>query len=109
MRYLVAAIFFTFALSSQAEIFEAWDFSAIDGDVQNNIALFESAKAIQEKAGAHVEYWQHDVNGENVIAYVIRFKDLSSWAKWKDAMLTNEDWLEWVAEEWPPPNITARP
>ena len=101
MRTLLAAILFTFALFSQAEIFEAWDFSAIDGDVQNNIALFESAKAIQEKAGAHVEYWQHDVNGENVIAYVIRFKDLSSWAKWKDAMLTNEDWLEWIAEEWP--------
>ena len=59
MRYLLAAIFFTFTLSSQAEIFEAWDF-AIDGDVQNNIALFESARAIQEKAGAHVEYWQHD-------------------------------------------------
>ena len=38
MRYLLAAILFTFALSSQAEIFEAWDFSAIDGDVQNNIA-----------------------------------------------------------------------
>lgn len=101
MRTPLAAILFTFSLFSQAEIFEAWDFSAIDGDVQNNIALFESAKAIQEKAGAHVEYWQHDVNGENVIAYVIRFKDLSSWAKWKDAMLTNEDWLEWIAEEWP--------
>ncbi len=52
MRHLIAAMIFTFALSSQAEIFEAWDFSAIDGDVQKNIALFESAKAIQEKAGA---------------------------------------------------------
>ena len=100
-RYLFAAIILAVVLPSQAEIFEAWDFSAIDGDVQNNIAMFESAKAIQEEAGAHVEYWQHDVNGENVIAYVIRFKDLSSWAKWKDAMLTNEDWLEWVAREWP--------
>jgi hypothetical protein len=100
-RYLFAAIILAVVLPSQAEIFEAWDFSAIDGDVQNNIAMFESAKAIQEEAGAHVEYWQHDVNGENVIAYVIRFKDLSSWAKWKDAMLVNEDWLEWVAQEWP--------
>ena len=47
---------------SQAVIFEAWDFSAIDGDVQNNVALFESAKAIQESAGAHAKYWQQDVN-----------------------------------------------
>jgi len=101
VRFLIATVLLVFALPSQAEIFEAWDFSAIDGDVQNNIAMFESAKAIQEKAGAHVEYWQHDVNGENVIAYVIRFKDLSSWAKWKDAMLTNEEWLAWVAQEWP--------
>ena len=101
VRFLIATVLLVFALPSQAEIFEAWDFSAIDGDVQNNIAMFESAKAIQEKAGAHVEYWQHDVNGENVIAYVIRFKDLSSWAKWKDAMLANEEWLAWVAQEWP--------
>ena len=86
---------------ASAEIFEAWDFSAIEGDVQQNIALFESARAIQEKAGAHVEYWQHDVNGENVIAYVIRFKDLASWAKWKDDMSTNEDWLNWSSNEWP--------
>ena len=101
MRHLLALIAFSFSLPSQAEIFEAWDFSAIDGDMQNNVAMFESAKAIQERAGAHVEYWQHDVNGENVISYVIRFADLSAWAKWKDDMLSNEDWLEWVSEEWP--------
>ena len=68
-------------LPSQAVIFEAWDFSAIDGDVQNNVALFESAKAIQENSGAHAKYWQQDVNGENVISYAVRFPNLSSRAK----------------------------
>ena len=88
-------------LPSQAVIFEAWDFSAIDGDVQNNVALFESAKAIQENAGAHAKYWQQDVNGENVISYAVRFPNLSSRAKWKDEMLCNEEWLERVSKEWP--------
>ena len=100
-KYFFPVIAFYFILPSQAVIFEAWDFSAIDGDVQNNVALFESAKAIQESAGAHAEYWQQDVNGENVISYVVRFPDLSSRVKWKDEMLCNEEWLEWVSKEWP--------
>ncbi|MBT3869228.1 MAG: hypothetical protein HOF19_15070 [Gammaproteobacteria bacterium] len=100
-KKLLVGLSIVLSSAASAEIFEAWDFSAIEGDAQQNIALFDSAKVIQEKAGAHVEYWQHDVNGENVIAYVIRFKDLASWAKWKDDMSANEDWLNWSAKEWP--------
>ena len=101
LRQVIFAISLLLFSHAQAEIFEAWDFAAIDGDAQNNIAFFDSAKAIQERTGAHVEYWQHDVNGENVIAYVIRFDDLASWAKWKDEISSNEEWLNWMATEWP--------
>ena len=51
--------------------------------------------------GAHIEYWLHDVNGENVIAYLIRFKDTDGWAKFKDEQMTSEAWSSWVANEWP--------
>ena len=84
-----------------ADLFEAWDFKAIDGDVQNNVAMMESAREIHEKMGAHVEYWLHDVNGENVVSYVIRFKDMDDWAKFKDAQLASEAWSNWVAKQWP--------
>jgi hypothetical protein len=100
-KLLILLISVAFSSGTSAEIFEAWDFSAIEGDVQKNIALFDSAKEIQEKLGAHVEYWQHDVDGENLVSYVIRFKDLASWAKWKDEMLSNEDWQNWSAKTWP--------
>ena len=100
-KKLLVGLSIVLSSAASAEILEAWDFSAIEGDAQQNIALFDSAKVIQEKAGAHVEYWQHDVDGENVIAYVIRFKDLASWAKWKDNMSANEDWLNWSSKEWP--------
>ena len=100
-KKLLVGLSIVLSSAASAEIFEAWDFSAIEGDAQQNIALFDSAKVIQEKAGGHVEYWQHDVDGENVIAYVIRFKDLASWAKWKDDMSANEDWLNWSSKERP--------
>ena len=89
------------ANSAFAEIFEAWDFHAIDGDQQQNIELFESARAIQEKLGVKVEYWQHDVGGENVISYVLRFDDLAAWAAFKDAAMSNGEWTSWIASEWP--------
>ena len=57
-KKLLVGLSIVLSSAASAEIFEAWDFSAIEGDVQQNIALFDSAKAIQEKAGAHVKYWQ---------------------------------------------------
>ena len=81
-----------------ADLFEAWDFKAIDGDVQNNVAMMESAREIHEKMGAHVEYWLHDVNGENVVSYVIRFKDMDDWAKFKDTQLASEAWSKAAGE-----------
>jgi len=102
MRNIAAMILFSaFASFASAELFEAWDFKAIDGDTTKNIALFEGARVIQEEMGAHVEYWQHDVNGDNVVAYVIRFKDMEAWATFKDTASTNAKWLAWIASDWP--------
>jgi len=99
--HLLAIIFTCIASFASADVYEAWDFQLIDGDATKNIALFDSAKAIQEKLGAHIEYWQHDVNGANVIAYVLRFNNQTEWAAYKDAASNNSEWLAWIAENWP--------
>ena len=65
------------------------------------LEVFDSAKAIQEKLGVKVDYWQHDVNGDNVVSYVLRFADLAEWAAFKDAAMNNSEWDEWISTEWP--------
>ena len=100
-KHVIGGLLVSLCFSIQAEVLEIWNFTAIDGDYQNNVALFESAKAIQEKAGAKVEYWQHDINGDNIISYVARFKDTAAWAMWKDALMADESWLNWINSSWP--------
>ena len=88
-------------VSVSADVFEAWDFQVINGDVQKNIAIFDSAKKIHERLGGTVEYWQHDVAGSNVVGYIIRFKNVSEWANFKDVMVEDTEWNQWLANNWP--------
>ena len=101
LRLFVAIFLASIVNFAAADVFEAWDFRAIDGDIQKNIDVFDSAKAIQEKLGVKVDYWQHDVNGDNVVSYVLRFADLAEWAAFKDAAMNNSEWAEWISTEWP--------
>ena len=76
--------------------FEAWDFKPINGSLQETIAWFDKAKAVHERLGGSVEYWQHDVMGNNVISYVIRFNTGEDWASFKDKLSSDGAWQSWI-------------
>ena len=76
--------------------FEAWDFKPINGSLQDTIAWLNEAKAVHERLGGSVEYWQHDVMGNNVVSYIIRFDTGENWASFKDKLSEDDAWQSWI-------------
>jgi len=100
MKYLslllLAFCILFFGSNSHSDNFEAWDFKPINGSLEETIIWFDQAKAVHERLGGKVEYWQHDVMGNNVISYLIRFDTPESWASFKDKLATDEAWQTWI-------------
>ena len=93
---LITSFLFFVGAKSNADNFEAGDFKPINGSLQETIAWFDQAKVVHERLGGKVEYWQHDVMGNNVISYLIRFDKQENWASFKDKLATDEAWQAWI-------------
>ena len=98
----IQVIFLTVTFSGKlnADVFESWEFKPVNGSLQETIAWFDQAKPLHEELGAKVEYWQHDVMGNNVIAYVMRFDSGDDWAVFKDKLAADEAWLSWFTDNY---------
>ena len=113
MKYIkkmtLMALLLGFTSFAITDNFEAWDIKPVDGSTALTFSIFDEVKVIQEKLGAHVEYWQHDVMGDNVVSYVIRFNTGAEWASFKDKLAQSEEFQSWIAEYWSilGPNILA--
>ena len=113
MKYIkkisLVIMFFGFTSFAVTDNFEAWDIKPIDGNTALTFSIFDEVKVIQENLGAKVEYWQHDVMGDNVVSYVIRFNTGSEWASFKDKLAQSEEFQNWISEYWPilGPNVLA--
>ena len=97
-KFLYALILFLFGQNSFGEILEIYTWKPYPGRSEELLRTFEEAAAIHAKLGIGVTINALGLGTSQDMDYVLRYDDLESYGRLKDANLNNEEWNTFLAK-----------
>lgn len=98
LKNILLTLLVSFSTFSFSEVAEVYAWKASPGQGPSMIANMTRAAELHRAQGAQVSINVHDVGSTQLVDYVIRWDDMESYAKTKDAQMTSEDWQEFWSD-----------
>ena len=97
-KFLFSLSVILFAQNSLGEILEVYTWKPYPGRSEELLRTFEEAAAIHAKLGIGVTINALGLGTSQDMDYVLRYDDLESYGRLKDANLNNEEWNTFLAK-----------